>query len=83
MRPRCRIEVCADILKVARGGARKTWIVYGANLNFNVVKRYLRDLVGAGALRRTGDLYHTTEKGMEYLGHAESIARAEEVDVEG
>lgn len=80
MRPRCRIEICADVLRVAMGGARVTWIVYRANLNFVVVRRYLRDLVGAGALRKVEDLYHTTEKGREYLGHAESISRAEEAE---
>lgn len=80
MRPRCRIEIYADILRVARKGARKTWIVYGANLNFVIVKRYLRELIGAGVLRKVGAFYHTTEKGLEYVDHVEAVARAEEAE---
>lgn len=38
---RTRHEVAADILKVAQKGAIKTRIVYGANLNFGIIKKYL------------------------------------------
>jgi predicted transcriptional regulator len=34
------LEICADILRVARRGAKKTQIVYEANLNFKIVKKY-------------------------------------------
>ena len=35
------IDICADILKIARVGAKKTHLVYKANLNFEIVKKYL------------------------------------------
>jgi predicted transcriptional regulator len=35
---RSNIEISADILKVALHGAKKSHIVYRANLNFEVVK---------------------------------------------
>ncbi|MHA2313774.1 MAG: winged helix-turn-helix domain-containing protein [Candidatus Hermodarchaeia archaeon] len=41
---RSNIEISADILKVALHGAKKSHIVYRANLNFEVVKRYLQRL---------------------------------------
>ncbi|MCK5626233.1 hypothetical protein KAI11_05190, partial [Candidatus Bathyarchaeota archaeon] len=37
---RSDLEISADILKVALHGAKKSHIVYRANLNFEVVKKY-------------------------------------------
>jgi len=73
LKKRCRIEVEADILSVARDGARKTAIVYQANLNFNIVKRYLARLLQAGRLTQAGQFYHTTPQGLDFLGHVEAI----------
>ncbi len=39
------LDICADILTAARAGAKKTHIVYGANLNFKLVRKYLRRLI--------------------------------------
>ena len=70
------IDICADILGVAQSGVRKTHIVYQANLNFNIVKKYLGRLIDKGLLRRTEDHhYYTTEKGVKFLkGYRELIA---------
>ncbi|NQT09462.1 transcriptional regulator, partial [Candidatus Bathyarchaeota archaeon] len=38
---RNNLDICADILRVSRGGAKKTHLVYKANLNFNIVKKYI------------------------------------------
>jgi len=70
---RCRLEVEADILTVAQGGARKTAIVYKANLNFKIVKRYLARLLQEGRLKQAGKFYHTTPQGLDFLGHIEAI----------
>lgn len=64
---RCDFEICADLLRVARGGARKTQLVYRANLNFKVVKRYLSVLLGNGLLEVDPPFYSSTEKGEEFL----------------
>ena len=40
-RKRSSYEISADILKVALRGAKKSHIVYQANLNFSIVKGYL------------------------------------------
>ncbi|EMR73165.1 hypothetical protein MCGE09_00002, partial [Thaumarchaeota archaeon SCGC AB-539-E09] len=37
-------------LKVAQTGAKKTQIVYQANLNFKIVKKYLNRLIDKGLL---------------------------------
>ena len=61
------IEICADLLHAARGGARKTQLVYRANLNFKVVKKYLSVLLRNGLLEVDPPFYSSTEKGEEFL----------------
>ncbi len=63
------LEISIDILRVARDGAKKSHIVYRANLNFKVVKRYLKLLQHTGLLTLTDRFYRTTEKGAEYINH--------------
>ena len=64
---RGRIEITADILSVAREDAKKTQIVYKANLNFKRVEAYLPYLVDKGLIENRGGIYKTTEKGKEFL----------------
>jgi predicted transcriptional regulator len=52
-----------DILKVAKKGAIKTHIVYKTNLNFEIIKKYLKILIDLEMLRYEGRKYYTTEKG--------------------
>lgn len=61
--------ISADILKVAMKGARKTHIIYKANLNFLIVKKYLKLLQHAKLLTQSGRFYRTTEKGVKYINH--------------
>ncbi len=63
----------ADILRTAHGGAIKTRIVYQANLNFKIVKRYLKALLETGMLRHEGRHYYATEKGATYLSRYEAL----------
>jgi predicted transcriptional regulator len=69
-RKRGSSEIVAEILKVARKGAKKTRIVYGANLNFKMLNEYITKLEEAGLITGSKDgdrLIHTTERGMEFL----------------
>ena len=63
------LDICADILVAAKNGAKKTHIVYRANLNFRIVKSYLRRLLEIGLLRFSSDnrLFVTTEEGFNFL----------------
>ena len=45
---RSRFEIIGKILSLATDGTKKTPIVYRANLNFNVVNRYLNLLIKEG-----------------------------------
>jgi len=67
---RSNLEIVAEILRLARKGARKTKIVYGANLNFKMLREYLERLEKAGLIRisqESGGLIKTTRKGCEFL----------------
>ena len=64
---RTSIDVIADILQIAREGARITHIVYKGNLNFKMAHRYVRDLLKRGLMREEPPLYHSTAKGDLYI----------------
>jgi predicted transcriptional regulator len=76
---RGRIEIMMDILDEASGGVNKTGIVYGANLNFNMAKRYLPLLMKRGLIVRfngeTGDMYEITKRGREILKNYKEIKK--------
>ena len=61
------VDICADILEVARGGAKKTHLVYKANLNFNIVKKYLSRLSEQELITSENGHYITTEEGVKFL----------------
>jgi len=67
---RSNYEIVAHILRIAKKGAKKTRIVYGANLNFKMLQEYVARLEKAGLVtsyQNDGGLIETTEKGKEYL----------------
>jgi len=63
---RDRIEIIAEILQVAKNGAKKTRIMYQCNLSYRQTKKYLNHLLRIGFLR-IGNSFHTTEKGLKFL----------------
>jgi len=67
MKRRNDIDICADVLRIAQGGAKKTHIVYQANLNFKIVKRYLSRLMESGLLVFRDEVYCTTDMGVRFL----------------
>jgi len=67
MKKRNDIDICADVLRIAKGGAKKTRIVYGANLNFKIVKSYLLRLMESGLLVFRDEVYCTTVIGLTFL----------------
>ena len=61
------IDICADILRIARVGAKKTHLVYKANLNFEIVKKYLSRLSENRLISSENGYYITTEEGVKFL----------------
>ena len=64
---RDRVSIVAAILEVANGGASETHIMFGANLSFSLLEKYLDVAVNSGFARFDGYKYHLTERGQEYL----------------
>jgi predicted transcriptional regulator len=64
---RSNMDICVDILKAAEGGANKTRIVYQANLNFKIVKNYLKKLIEKDLLESADKFFITTQKGEEFI----------------
>jgi predicted transcriptional regulator len=61
------MDICADILTIARGGAKKTHLVYKANLNFNIVKKYIKQLTEKQLISSENGHFVTTEEGVRFL----------------
>ena len=64
---RNRVDIIADILKVAIEGAKKTRIMYFANLSYKLLEKYLAETSKIGFLRFNHDGYEVTETGRAFL----------------
>jgi len=69
---RSDVKIMVEMLNITLNGARKTEIVYKANLNFRQVQKYLDFLIGKGLMelnvsRGKKKSYRTTEKGKAFI----------------
>jgi predicted transcriptional regulator len=64
---RDRLCIVADILQAAFSGANKTHIMFGANLSFKLLEKYLDVAMNANFLRIEGSRFVLTEQGREFL----------------
>lgn len=64
---RNNLQIQADLLNIARDGARKTRLVYQGNLNFAIIKRYLERLLKKGFMEVSDGFYFTTDKGVSFI----------------
>ena len=72
-----------DILKVAREGARKTRIMYIANLSYRLLEKYLGETVQLGLLHSSDYRYEVTKKGRAFLEkYSDFSSRYSKVDNE-
>ena len=74
---RDRLDIIADILQVAMHEAKKTQIMYQANLSYKVLQRYLNEVTDASLLQFKGEnqSYLTTSKGQDYLSAYKEYSR--------
>ena len=81
---RSKLQIIADILVIAGEGAKKTRIMYQANLSYDLLKRYLAETLEAGliSIDKDAKLYIITEKGEAFLkrykGYCERCTRLQE-----
>jgi len=64
---RSRIDITANILRLANEGTKKTHIMYRCNLSHSQLQAYLKLLLGMGFLVSHSDLFKTTAKGLKFL----------------
>jgi len=61
------LGIIADILNAAGSGAKKTRIMYVANLSHDLLEKYLRETLDIGFLRLNSEGYEVTERGRAFL----------------
>lgn len=83
MLQRSQWDIMASVLRVAKSPESKTHIMYGANLSFRQLERYLKFLVDRGLLRvseerrsKVTKLFVTTDSGVSFL---ETYRRLQEI----
>ncbi len=73
---RSKIEIVRDILQVvADRSSRKTRIMYGANLSYRLLTRYLDDIMRAGMMECDETEYMITKRGERFLRFYESYEK--------
>lgn len=71
---RDKLEIIRSIFLICRDGARKTEIVYKANLNFKNAEGYLKWLIDREMIMQEGKIFKITAKGAELLSNLESTS---------
>jgi len=77
-RRRSDIEIIADMLEVGENGAGKTQIMYGANMSYSQIQKYLGYLMAQGFIdkMKMGNpsvTYKVTDNGLKLLELISSI----------
>lgn len=75
---RSDIEIIGEMLKVGENGAGKTKIMYGVNMSYSQIQKYLGFLTGQGFIgqMKIGNpsvTYQVTDKGLKLLQLINSV----------
>jgi predicted transcriptional regulator len=66
---RDKLDIIESILLICKDGAKKTEIVYKANLNFKNAEVYLKWLIDREMIMKEGKIFEITSKGSELLSN--------------
>ena len=76
--------IMTEILEIAKKGASKTRIMYGANLCFQQANEYLKFMLEVNLLEESIEnskqLYKTTEKGVNFLERSYALVKLLETE---
>ena len=66
---RSRLDIIADVLKAAKNGAKKTWIMYKSNLSYELLNKYLGEIISAELIvfKDEAQKFFITRKGLKFL----------------
>ena len=73
MARRHKVDIFAEVLRLAKNGAKLTRLVYQANLNFTIIRKHLQALTEHDLIESINGHTHTTEKGLEFLEKYEEM----------
>ncbi len=75
---RRKLDIIADILQVASSDAKKTHIMFKANLSYKVLTRYLSETLEASLIsfEHERQCYVLTPKGVDFLATYKSYSRS-------
>lgn len=62
-----KFEIIANMLGVIKDGARKTHVMYKANLSYLLLRKYLEELLSEELIYADGNYFFLTNKGIEFL----------------
>ncbi|MEM3710449.1 MAG: winged helix-turn-helix domain-containing protein [Thermoprotei archaeon] len=65
--------ILCDVIMASYNGARKTHIMYRANLNPAILEKYLRFCLENGLIQKENITYRATRKGVEVARRIEEI----------
>ena len=87
-RRRSDVEIMADMLKVGENGAGKTEIMYGANMSYHQIQKYLGYLMAQGFIDKIkmgnpSVTYRITDSGLKLLQLVNSIREMLGLDDDG
>jgi predicted transcriptional regulator len=71
---RDKLEIIRSILLICKNGAKKTKIVYEANLNFKTADVYLKLLIDQKMIVKEDGSFRTTPKGVELLANLKEVS---------
>jgi len=66
-RYRSRLDIMADVIKITMTGAKKTQIMFKANLSYKLLQIYMRALLEEGLISESNGRYVTTDRGKDFL----------------
>jgi predicted transcriptional regulator len=74
---RGRLDIIADILQVVSGDARKTQIMFQANLSYKVMQKYLAEITEASLISFVDEkrCFVLTDKGSAFLDAYKEYSR--------
>jgi predicted transcriptional regulator len=72
---RDKLEIARSILLICKDEAKKTEIVYKANLNFKNAEGYLKWLIDREMILKEGRFFKITSKGSELLSNLQNASK--------
>ncbi len=73
---RHKLDIMADLLRLSKNGSKKTRLVYLANINFNMLKKYVTLLESKGFIYYSDDLIYASRVGCDFLRQYDELMMA-------